>query len=57
MLSVEEKLLATVVRMKPNVYLPAVDIRAETFTKLFFTHFTAQNVDLLPTKAEMKEIC
>lgn len=29
---------------------PVVDTGVKTFTKLFFAHFTAQDVDLLPTQ-------
>jgi len=36
------------------LYLPVVDTGVKTFTKLFFAHFTAQDVDLLPTEAEMR---
>ena len=42
-------------KLSPNLRLPAVDTGVKTCTKLFLAHFTAQDVDLLPTKAEMKE--
>jgi hypothetical protein len=35
----------------------AVDIGPQTFSKLFLTHFTAQDMDLLSTKAEMNRKC
>lgn len=40
--------------LSPN--LPAVDTGVKAFTELVLAHFAAQDVDLLPTKAEMERV-